>query len=244
MCRMVGAVFRQSFPIYSLNDLRAVSERGKLPGEEEPGHRDGWGIVSFKNGSPLYVGRSDRPAFLDPSFCSALEGVRGLDVPNIVIAHARAASEGGPKLANTHPFIVGRLVFGHNGTIYDFYPKTSLRPKGDTDSERLAVLVAERFDKEGELGSALKSVIKEDLVGAEFSAVIILASDGKSLYGYRDYAKEERAYYYDLRLAKSDSYAAFYQQSFVGYEGEVSQVRKGELVSVNLGLEVRRESLL
>ena len=244
MCRMLGVVFQVDFPFFALNDLRELSEKGEIPGDAERGHRDGWGIVSFQNRSPLYVGRSERPAFMDPSYDSALEGIRKLETPNILIAHARAASQGGAKLANTHPFIAGPIVLGHNGTLYDFEPKTSAKSKGETDSEKLALLLADRMDEKRDLGSALKSLIREDIASHDFSAAILLVSDGTRLYGYRDFAKEDKANYYNLKVAKSKSFVAMFQETITGYEGDVSQVKKGELVSIDLDLALIREILL
>lgn len=244
MCRMVGIVFRRDFPTDTLDDLRHVAEVGRIPGEEEPGHRDGWGIVSFRSGSPRYIGRSPRPLHLDPSFDSALADVVKLEPPNILIAHARAASAGGATLPNTHPFIVNDIVVGHNGTITDFHPETKRTPKGETDSERLALLLGDRMDELGALKTALKSVILDDLASKEFTAAILLVSDGQRLYGYRDFANQDRADYYDLRIAKCEGYVALFQESLAGYCGRVSRVKKGELVSIDLDLTVKREMLL
>lgn len=244
MCRMVGVVFRNEFPMGTLTDMRHISETGKVPDCDEVGHRDGWGIVSFRNGNPRYIGRSPRPAFMDPSFDSALEDIPELVPPNILIAHVRAASKGTATLPNTHPFVVDGMVLGHNGTIEGFHPRTTRKPKGDTDSERLALLVADRLDEKGDLGEALKSVIRGELSEHEFSSAIMLASDGKRLYGYRDFAKRNRADYYDLRMSQCKEYVALYQQTFMGYRGRQSRVEKRELVSVGLDLRVKRERVL
>jgi predicted glutamine amidotransferase len=241
---MVGVVFTKDFPTGTLTDLRHVAEVGQVPEEEEQGHRDGWGIVSFRSGSPRYIGRSPRSMHLDPSFDSALEDVVKIETPNILIAHARAASAGGASIPNTHPFIVEGTVLGHNGTIKDFHPRTKRSPKGETDSERLALLLGDRMDELGALKTALKSVILDDLSSEESTALVLLASDGERLYGYRDYAREDRADYYDLRIAKCEGYVALFQESFMGYCGRISHVKKGELVSVDLDLTIKREMLL
>lgn len=244
MCRMVGVVFRKEFPIGTLNDLRHIAEVGEIPGEKERGHRDGWGVVSFMNGSPRYVGRSPRPMHLDPSYDSALQDIQKLRTPNILIAHARAASKGGARMENTHPFVVGGVVLAHNGTVHSSLrtPRTSV-PKGESDSEVLAMLLADRVEETRDLETALESLVVEDLGGKDFSAAIILASDGETILGYRDYKDEERASYYDLWLARCRDYVAFYQQSYIGYSGELSQVSKGELVSVTKDLSIRRRML-
>jgi len=243
MCRMVGVVFRDRFPLGTLTDLRHVSESGKVPGEKEPGHKDGWGIVSFRNGSPRYIGRSTRPAFIDPSFDSALEDIPEIDSPNILIAHTRAASAGGATLPNTHPFVVGGIVLAHNGTIKNFDPATKLKPKGETDSERLLLVLTDRLEETGDVRSALKSLIRDDILRHKFSAAILLVSDGKNLYGYRDYSDSRKASYYDLRIAKCEDYVSLFQETCLGYDARTTHVKKGELVSVGLDLKIRREML-
>ncbi len=243
MCRMVGVVFRDRFPLGALTDLRHVSEIGKIPGEKEPGHKDGWGIVSFRSGSPRYIGRSTRPAFLDPSFDSALEDIPDLDSPNILMAHVRAASSGSVTLPNTHPFVVGGIVLAHNGTLENFEPATKLKSKGETDSERLLLVLTERFEETGDVRSALKSLIENDILRHKFSAAILLVSDGKNLYGYRDFSNPRKASYYDLRIAKCGDYVSLFQETCLGYDARVSRVKKGELVSVGLDLKIRREML-
>jgi predicted glutamine amidotransferase len=243
MCRMVGVVFRDRFPLGTLTDLRHVSEIGKIPGEKEPGHKDGWGIVSFRNGSPRYIGRSTRPAFIDPSFDSALEDMPELISPNILIAHVRAASAGGATLPNTHPFVVGGIVLAHNGTIKSFNPVTKLKPKGETDSERLLLVLTDRLEETGDLRSALKSLIRDDIRKHKSSAAILLVSDGKTLYGYRDYSDARKASYYDLRIAKCEDHVTLFQETYLGYNARTVRVKKGELVSVGLDLKVKREML-
>jgi len=243
MCRMVGVVFKDRFPLGTLIDLRHVAEVGKIPGVKELGHRDGWGIVSFRNGSPRYIGRSVRPAFLDPSFDSALEDIQELDSPNILIAHARAASAGGASLPNTHPFVVDGIVLGHNGTIKDFNPLTKLRPKGETDSELLLLVLAEKMEEVGDLRTALRSLILDDILTHKFSAAILLVSDGKTLCGYRDYSDSRKAFYYDLRIAKCQDYVALFQETYLGYDARISRVKKREIVAVDLDLKVKREMI-
>lgn len=243
MCRMVGVVFKDRFPLGTLTDLRHVAEVGRVPGEEEPGHSDGWGLVSFRGGSPRYYGRSQRPVFLDPSYDSALEDLHDISGPNMVIAHVRAASQGKATLANTHPFIVNGVVLGHNGTVKGFELKSKRRPKGESDSELLAIALADRYEERGDLRSALKSLILEDVAGHEFTAAVLLVSDGKTLFGYRDYAKKDRADYYSLNVARCEDYVALFQETFQGYKASVTPVKKGQLVSVGLDLSVKSEQL-
>lgn len=244
MCRMVGVVFRSEFPLGTLNDLRHVAEVGAVPDEDERGHRDGWGIVSFMNGSPRYIGRSPRPMHLDPSFDSAIQDIGRLQTPNILIAHARAASKGGATMENAHPFVAGGTVLAHNGTVYSLRrTPEKLVPKGQSDSEVLALLLAERCGETDDIERALTSLVVEDLDARDYSAAILLVSDGRTLLGYRDYRSEEKASYYDLQLARCGGYVALFQESLIGYSGDVSKVAKGELVSVSTDLTVKRRML-
>jgi predicted glutamine amidotransferase len=244
MCRMVGVVYKGKFPTRSLDDLRHVSEIGKIPDEEQLGHRDGWGIVSFRNGSPRYIGRSSRWAFHDPSFDSALKEIPKLEPPNILIAHVRALSKGDASLPNTHPFVMDGLVLAHNGTINDFKPATRHMPRGGTDSELLMALLADRMEDEKNRRSAIRSLIKEDISAHSFSAAILLVSDGKKLYGYRDFGPGRSQDYYDLRIARCGDCIVLFQETGMDYECELPRIRKGELAIVDLGLNIEREMLV
>lgn len=241
MCRMVGVVFRDQFPREVLRDLREVSRVGRIPGKEKVGHREGWGIASFIDGSPSYLGRSPNWAAGDASYENALASASALAGPNIVIGHVRASSRGEARLANTHPFIVDEIVLGHNGTVTGFNPATERRPEGETDSELLALALADQYKLEHDLRVALKSVILEDVDGREFTGAVLLASDGKTLCGYRDYS--ENGAYYNLRLAATEDHVTLFQETIDGYAGSVSQIGRRELVSIGLDLVVRRETL-
>lgn len=245
MCRMVGVVFRERFPLDSLRDLQHVAELGRVPdqGDEPPGHRDGWGIVSFMGRSPRYVGRSERPMHLDPSYDAALESIASLERPNILIAHARRGSEGSRSMANTHPFVGDGMAFAHNGSVKRFHPETKHRPKGETDSERLFMALLDRLEEKGDLRSALRSVIREDVAGHEYSAVMLVVSDGSRLHGYRGYYDERNAWYYALKVSKCPDVVTLFQESFLGYSGDVAEIENGEMVTVDLDLRVQKDRL-
>jgi len=243
MCRMVGIVFRREFPMEALKDLRDVAKYGLIPDEPIPGHRDGWGIVSFRNGGPLYIGRSSRPISNDNSFDSALQDVLKVEAPNILIAHARALSNGAATIPNTHPFVMDGIVLCHNGTVRDIKFKPRHPVKGETDTELLLARLADRVEDTGDLADSIKSLISDDIHSHEYSAAIMFISDGKRLYAYRDYSPGKSADYYNLKMAVGDESVAFFQETKAGYEGEVLQIENGELVTVDLDLNVRREVL-
>lgn len=246
MCRMVGSVFRDRLDTEVFRDLQHVAEVGEVPdqGDELPGHRDGWGIVSFMSGSPVYVGRSEREMHMDPSYDSALRNVAALRGPNIIIAHARRGSEGSRSMANTHPFVSDGVAFAHNGTVKSFHPDTSRKAKGQTDSERLFMAFMDRQDEKKDLRRALRSLILEDVAGHEYTAIVLMVSDGRSLVGYRDYADDGDAWYYGLKISRCPDAVTMFQQTIQGYSGEVEEVAKGEMVSVDLDLAVSRQRVL
>jgi len=243
MCRMVGIVFRRELPMEALLDLRDVARTGLIPDEPVPGHRDGWGIVSFRNGAPLYIGRSSRPVFNDDSFDSALRDVLKVEAPNILIAHARALSSGAATIPNTHPFVMDGIVLCHNGTVRNIKFEPRHPVKGETDTELLLARLADKVEESGDLAGSIKNLISDDIHLHEYSAAIMFISDGKRLYAYRDFSPGKSAEYYDLRMAVCDDCVAFFQETKMGYRGEVSQLQNGELVTVDLDLNVQKEML-
>lgn len=230
----------------TLRDLQHVSEVGLVvdQGDEPPGHKDGWGIVSFRNDTPWYVGRSERPMHLDPSFDAALRNVCSLEGPNVLIAHARRGSEGSRALVNTHPFVEDGLVFAHNGTVKKFTPQTKHKAKGQTDSERLFSALLDRLDGKDNLKSAVRSLITEDVAGHEYSAVILLVSDGRTLLGYRGYSDERNAWYYNLMVSVCPEVVTIFQETSAGYPGDVMQLQNGEMITVDLEMRIEREMVL
>ena len=238
MCRMAGIVFRNKFPTEVLSDLKDLGRNGEIPGEGKVGHPHGWGIASFKNDAPYYVGRSPVAVFEDPEFDRAVKDVSTISPPNIAIAHVRHASKGTRSLENTHPFIVDGLLLGHNGTI-DGLQTPRRKPEGTTDSELLALHLAELFKEKGDLESAVKALIVDVIRPTKFTAAILMISDGNMLFGYRDYSVNEN--YYNLKVSRGTDRVVLFQESSASYSYGALQVNKGELVSVGLDLKIGRE---
>ena len=243
MCRMIGVVYRKDFPMESLIDLRDVAQTGLIPGEPDPGHKDGWGIVSFRNGSPLYVGRSTRPIFKDESFESARHDVIKIQPPNILVAHARALSSGAATMSNTHPFVMNGMVLCHNGTVKNIGFKPRRPTKGETDSEKLLARLIDRVEESGDLEGSIKNLVSEDIHPLEYTAAIMFISDGMRLFAYRDYSPGRSPDYYNLKMAVGNDSVAFFQETRTGYEGEIAQIENGELVTVDLDLNIKRQLL-
>jgi len=81
---------------------------------------DGWGIGFYKNEDPILI-KSEKPIYMDyEDFSSAVQQARS----RIIIAHIRRASNprGLPRekiisKENSQPFMYGKYIFAHNGTI-------------------------------------------------------------------------------------------------------------------------------
>lgn len=242
MCRMVGVVFKDDFPMEALADLRHISEIGKVPdqGDEPDGHRDGWGMISFDSGSPFYLGRSPRPIHVDPSFDSAKEGIRELERPNILICHARRGSEGETSMQNTHPFVRDGIVFAHNGSVKKYDPEIKHQPRGNTDSERVFMRFLDRFEELRDIPLALGSILEDDIRSHDFTGLIFMISDGKQLYGYREYGDGKDSDYYNLKYVSRGDCAIMFQEASSGLMEGAEQVANRELVCIDRSLVVQR----
>lgn len=163
MCRLFGQHAHPGFdlcePLCSAeNALRFQSHR----------HPHGWGIGWYRRGIPeRRVGLV--PAHQDEAFVAAAREARS----QVVVAHVRDASIGPVVEENTHPFVHGRWLFAHNGTIARFKRSRRVRDaivaeidpdlrgaiRGDTDSERCFLLFLSRLRARAPLdGAALVQV--------------------------------------------------------------------------------------
>lgn len=116
MCRLYG--FRANEPtrvecslVHAQNALMAQS-RGDSEGLV---HGHGWGIAEHPNGVPFVEKRAwaaDHGEYFTKSAARVYA--------RTVIAHVRRATVGPPGIENTHPFVHGRWLFAHNGTVPDF----------------------------------------------------------------------------------------------------------------------------
>jgi glutamine amidotransferase len=108
-------------------------------------HQHGWGVAWYQRGVPRLV-RGILPAHADEAFTEAASHAHS----EVVVAHVRDASVGPISADNSHPFLHGRWVFAHNGTVARFRSSSRVRARiereidrdlreavrGDTDSER------------------------------------------------------------------------------------------------------------
>jgi glutamine amidotransferase len=144
MCRLFA--FRSVLPLCAHdalcgagNSLTAQSRRDAR-GES---HADGWGLATVDHDGEPHISKSVQPAYADPQFDELAKSVA-----TTLVAHVRQASVGRKALENSHPFVHGRWIFAHNGTLEEFSARKrplldaipdDLRQtiRGDTDSEHV-----------------------------------------------------------------------------------------------------------
>jgi glutamine amidotransferase len=116
-------------------------------------HGSGWGFGWYAARQPQRF-RSARPAQEDPRYRTLAEELTG----STILAHVRLASAGSVAERNSHPFVHGRWMFAHNGTLFGFaddperlkrlIPEHLRRAvEGDTDSEHAFFLVLARLEQ-------------------------------------------------------------------------------------------------
>ncbi len=117
-------------------------------------HPHGWGI-GWYDATGVQVRRGVMPAHADDAFVEAAREARS----EIVLAHVRDASVGRVAEENTHPFVYGRWLLAHNGTVARFrrvarvralleaeiHPVFRAAITGETDSERCFFLFLTRI---------------------------------------------------------------------------------------------------
>ncbi|GGS62827.1 class II glutamine amidotransferase [Streptomyces griseoviridis] len=187
MCRLIGAVSRQTFP---LRDLFADDLEPFLELAEE--HGDGWGTaVRVPDGTVEAVKAPER-AHDGP----LLNTVLNLSESDAALLHLRMASPGLPvDRTNTHPFGDRDMAFAHNG---DFVPvdvlDTVIGPDllasahGTTDSERFYLAVRRRVDDGLDPVKALMQAADDIRAAAERSASLnCLLLTSEALYAYTEH---------------------------------------------------------
>ena len=193
---------------------------------------DGWGIGYYVNGSPLVV-KSPNPLYMElDRFISAVEEATS----KIIIAHVRRASnpKGLPRerlisLENTQPFTYGSYIFAHNGTITipdeikELLDEWQEKVRGVNDSEIYFWYIVKELEKagKGDLPEVLQAFMetlwdswerhghKHPDKKQPYRGLNTLFSDGKKLYAYCKYEKEDET---SLSLCLRDQ--PFFQMSY------------------------------
>jgi glutamine amidotransferase len=150
-------------------------------------HPHGWGIGWYQ-GRRVVLRRGLLPAHADQAFLEAARAARS----RIIVAHVRDASIGPVRPENTHPFVHGRWLFAHNGTVSRYRRSAPLRAaieaeidpslrawlRGDTDSERCFLLFLTRLSARTRLDRAGLPEVRRAL--AETTELVARLADGRA----------------------------------------------------------------
>lgn len=165
MCRLAGYL-GPAAPLSSLlmDPPHSLLVQSYRPRElrEALVNADGVGVAWYpENGDVQPVRyRSTLPIWSDQNLAELAPRIRS----NLILGAVRSATPGiGVSLANTQPFVHGRLSFFHNGYLEDF-PHNFMRPirnelsddlyaglEGTSDSEHLFALLLQRLGTKAEL---------------------------------------------------------------------------------------------
>ncbi len=207
-----------------VRSFRNLASCGRVPRGSEPGHGDGWGIVAWKNGEPVYLGREPTDAYSDPTYEEACRKGESEEISSPVLAHLRKASVGLKIRENTHPFTNGEWAFAHNGTI------RKLNLKFTTDSQWFFESILNDYRGNGK--DMVNAISKQvDMVREiyRYTSLTFLLSNGRRVYGYRDCAANQD--YYTLFYAKTPTSFLISQEKFV--DAPWVPLENGALLSVD-----------
>jgi glutamine amidotransferase len=165
---------------------------------------DGFGVAWYGDRPEPGLFRDILPAWSDCNLKSLARQIRS----GLFLAHVRAATGGGTRRDNCHPFVSGRWSFMHNGQVSGFDrlrrpleglldDKLYAARHGTTDSE-LLFLLALHFGLDRDPVAAVEIMLKHveaEALRLGFETVIRFTaafSDGKRLYAVR-YASDRKA---------------------------------------------------
>jgi predicted glutamine amidotransferase len=208
--------------------FRNLASCGRVKTGSSKGHVDGWGIVAWRNGDPLYLGREPSDAFSDPKFEEACNSGSKAHIKSPLIAHLRKASLGQKIKENTHPFVLNRWAFAHNGTI------RGLKLRSRTDSEWFFQNVMSAHLESGDIVDAISSQIRVVKSKYKPTSLTFLLSNGNEFYAYRDYRSAPD--YYGMYHAHLGNSTVFAQEKF--FKADWNEMKNGELTIVNKRREI------
>ena len=253
MCRLFGAV--SLGPVYYelFEEFADLAVMGNTPrgGPDERGHRDGWGLAFYRNGSLIDHVRGVGSAEGDPQYFKAAWKVAKTNIGRkagerlVLLAHIRRASAGAPVGPEwSHPFVESRAgrtwAFAHNGGLNDCPWRED---DGRIDSQVAFRVLLSNLDGGGpeDVVAATRTTVetaRREYGG--YSALNFLLTDGEHLYAFRDYEKDSD--YYTLYYDDFGEAVLVCSQTILGMRDD--PVVKGFLVSVGPDLKIRRTKVL
>ncbi len=181
-----------------------LAEDGRVPPASSKGHLDGWGVGWYeKSFAKLY--KSGKSVVEEKEkFFSILNKIKKTKV--LLIHFRKSAWKNTNSPENSHPFKYKNILFAHNGTIYDYIKlvnQIKTKDKNLLDSEVFFQIIINKVGNtlEEKFKKAVETIKKE----CKYSSLTCIFSDGKKIYGYRDFTKFKR-YYTLYRLKLNDTF--------------------------------------
>lgn len=129
----------------------------------------------------------------------------------IIIGHVRLASCGEVAHENTHPFMMGKWGFAHNGTVsmVKSWTLNKFIPSGDTDSEYAFLYILEKLQNANSLQEQREVIKGESEKIRQFGNFNFLLSNGEYLFAFGDtslYYIQRKSPFMEVTL-KDDGYS-------------------------------------
>ncbi|MCM2359606.1 MAG: class II glutamine amidotransferase [Geobacteraceae bacterium] len=204
MCRLLGITnFEFSRHDKIVRNFCELARIGNVMAGDPPGHQDGWGLAFYRNGE-LTVHKSGGNLLEETE--KVIGQLSGIGRAPVVILHLRkSAWNDTSSTRHAHPFHYNKVVFAHNGVVYDYQGLIpAVRIPGLGEDALDTEVFFYHFMSAGSLepGRAFLRTVSIIKQGYRYSALNSLFSDGARLFAYRDYSKEPD--YYSLYKAYSE----------------------------------------
>jgi predicted glutamine amidotransferase len=243
MCRLFGVIaVKPICPYYYLSE--GVDHPFRFFGRQNP---DGCGIGYYTEGQPDVSNKWKEPAHKNPNYVDASKRITS----NIIISHVRQASTGNKSKENSHPFAYNNWLFAHNGTI-SCYKNLKLKLeqkyidniKGSTDSEVYFHWILQNIALKNNVVEGIRTAVEYIKSNCKISTGLnFILSDGKCLYGYRDYVVDVSLnkfslYYLDLTISKpNDVVGIICSEKLIDYQDWV-MIERGNLVIIEKEVKI------
>ena len=218
MCGIVGYTGPNPAIKRVIDGLRRLEYRGY----------DSAGVALVtKPGSPLFISKK-------AGKLTNLESVLNsdLEVARSGIGHTRWATHGGPTDINAHPHISGdgKLAVIHNGIIENYVElRAELEGRGhkhtsETDTESVAHLLSDEFEKCKDLATAMRNVCKQ--LRGSFTLLAVHTDQPEKIVGAR------RNSPLVVGVGKSENFLASDVSAFIEYTKRALELGQDQVVEV------------
>ena len=250
MCRMLGVVSRG--PVYYdlFEEFADLATQGMCPigAPDERGHKDGWGLACFRNGT-LQIHMRDAGCAADASkYYGTAWKIAKLNIERtpgqslIVMGHLRRARLAGLVAQKySHPFVEESdgvtWAFQHNGSLM-----SDPGDPGKIDSQVVFQILLDHLDNH-DPGAVAKATQATRAIAIEkyggFTSLNFMLSDGQALHLYRDF--QTNGQYYTLYLDNFGEMLVGASEPILGMNAE--PVPRGILHTITKDLEVTKTVL-